>query len=182
MNKYQESKIYKIIADETNIIYIGSTVQKLYQRFSTHKRQWDDCKSKEMFNYKNPRIELIEQFPCNNRLELLMREQYYIELYKDICINKIRAYSNDEQKKNHDKQYQENHRDQSNERAKLYYEHNKEHVLSNVKKYREANKDKIKERLRQQIICECGTTINRACYSSHVKTKKHIDLLATKNL
>jgi hypothetical protein len=90
LNKYQEGKIYKIICDDFDKIYIGSTVQKLYVRFARHKEL--DTAAKELFKYPNVRIELIERFPCNSKDELRIREQYHINENKDQCINIFYAY------------------------------------------------------------------------------------------
>ena len=36
MNKFEQGKIYKIINDVDDMVYIGSTIQLLRQRFSSH--------------------------------------------------------------------------------------------------------------------------------------------------
>ena len=36
MNKFEQGKIYKIINDVDDMVYIGSTIQLLRQRFSLH--------------------------------------------------------------------------------------------------------------------------------------------------
>lgn len=176
MSKYQGGKIYKIVADDTNKIYIGSTIQKLYKRFSKHKS--DNISSKELFEYPNTRIELIENYLCNSKRELDEREQYYINLNKDICINKIKAYQTKEERKEQDRQYSIDNKDKYLERATKYYKDNKEHVLSNVKKYRLENIEKIKNQKREYIICDiCNSKIRRHSKSSHIRTKKHLSFL-----
>src|SRR4051794_11410989 len=42
---------------------------------------------------------VIENYPCNDRKELRIREEYWIEQNKDNCINKKRAYSSPEASK-----------------------------------------------------------------------------------
>jgi len=60
MVNYQNSKVYKIINENNEIIYIGSTAEKhLSQRFQTHRHK-----------SPNNKIILIENYPCNNREEL----------------------------------------------------------------------------------------------------------------
>ncbi len=39
MPDYQKGKIYKIVCDETNLTYYGSTVQPLAKRLSQQKEQ-----------------------------------------------------------------------------------------------------------------------------------------------
>jgi hypothetical protein len=84
-NKYQNGKIYKIIyINDTNKIYIGSTTKTLEKRFRAHIDDSKKYKDKEFNNfpkflyengYEQFNIELIENFPCNFRLELEKREK-----------------------------------------------------------------------------------------------------------
>jgi hypothetical protein len=95
-SNYQKGKIYKIISDQTNKIYIGSTITTLCRRLGNHRTDmlYDKIvSSREILKYGDARIILIENFPCNNREELVAREQYWIDLNKDICVNKHSAYT-----------------------------------------------------------------------------------------
>ena len=40
MNKYNNAKIYAIKSNDNDKYYIGSTTQKLCQRFATHKNKY----------------------------------------------------------------------------------------------------------------------------------------------
>lgn len=146
MNKYQEGKIYRIIADDTNKCYYGSTIQTLYSRFSKHKERKDNCVSKEMFIYQNPIIELVENWPCDSNLELIQREQYHIEQNKDIAINKNRAYSTPEEKKQQEKDHYKTNKEKIINRSANRYINKKEEILEQMKEYREKNSDIIKAR------------------------------------
>lgn len=78
---------YKI-DDPNYYTYIGSTTKELNIRLSEHK-----CKAKRgatstvykymrehyIFNFE---IVLLKKYPCNNKEELLAKEQEYINLYK----------------------------------------------------------------------------------------------------
>jgi hypothetical protein len=108
MVNYQNGKIYKIINENNEIIYIGSTAEeKLCRRYTHHE-----------YKAPNHKIILIENYPCNNREELRMREQQVIEEHSDL-LNKIRAYISEEQKKERDKlsnkEYRENNKDYFNQ-------------------------------------------------------------------
>jgi len=86
MPDYSKSKIYKIVCDETELTYYGSTIQPLYKRLSQHKNLLNTekkCKTNKMIN---PKIYLVEEFPCDNKEQLLSRERYYIE--NNECCNK----------------------------------------------------------------------------------------------
>ena len=83
--------IYKIINDDTNDIYIGSTINNINKRFSGHKYIHKKGK-RTTSSYKilcgvNPRVELIEEFKYTNLSELRRREG---ELQNQTvnCINK----------------------------------------------------------------------------------------------
>ena len=146
MVNYQNSKIYKIVCDETGLVYYGSTTQKLCERLAQHKRKGNGCKTKEM---KNPKIYLIEYFPCNTKEELTKRERWFIENI-ECCNKKIPTRT-----------------------PKEYREDNKEKLKEKKKEYNEANKDKIKEKMKVKITCECGSTYRKYDKTQHEKSKKH---------
>jgi hypothetical protein len=177
MNKYQESIIYKIVCDDFNMCYIGSTIQPLYKRFSYHKGLQNDTSSKELFNYPNTRIEILERYACNSKKELIEREQYYIDLNINNCLNKNRASTDEERLKKYMKEYHLKNQSKIINRAKEHYKNNKEDILKKRKEYRILNSEKIEKRKKEKITCECGTIIKRCCYSCHIKTSKHIELI-----
>tara|TARA_R110002110_G_C13084476_1_gene684181 strand:+ start:30 stop:587 length:558 start_codon:yes stop_codon:yes gene_type:complete len=175
MVNYQNSKVYKIINEKNEIIYIGSTAQKLCQRYQTH-------------NHKSPnhKIILIENYPCNSREELCMREQQIIEEH-DNLINQIRAYRSEEQKKEYNKkyhekykennkeyiqQYQKNNYENNKEKIKEHYENNKKEIKQTRKKYRENNRKEINKKQNEKVKCEfCGFQSNKNHLKRHQQTK-----------
>jgi hypothetical protein len=94
MNNYQNGKIYKIVNKQNNNMYIGSTYEKLSNRFSKHKHDFKRytngtfhyITSFEIFKTESPEIILIEEYPCNSKKELCDREAYYIREFN--CVNK----------------------------------------------------------------------------------------------
>ena len=85
MSKYQNGKIYRIYCDGSNKYYIGSTIHSLEHRLSIHENSKNTCSSKELINNSiyDINIELLENYPCNNRNELLLRETEWIKkIYK----------------------------------------------------------------------------------------------------
>tara|TARA_R110000796_G_scaffold19014_2_gene57232 strand:+ start:94 stop:504 length:411 start_codon:yes stop_codon:yes gene_type:complete len=84
MNKYQNGKIYKIVCNITNEIYIGSTIETLSQRLSKHKYS-KKCMSNEIIERGDYEIILIKIYPCNNVYELEKEEGLYIK--NNNCIN-----------------------------------------------------------------------------------------------
>ena len=137
MVNYGKGKIYRIINTENETIYIGSTCQNLAKRLSSHKHRGNGNK-----------IILIENYDCNCREELVMREQQVIEEYNNLA-NQYRAYRSPEQHKKiikkYRKEYEEANKEKIKEKKKEYREANKEHIAEYHKEYYEANKDKLKE-------------------------------------
>jgi hypothetical protein len=132
MNKYNNSKIYKIVCNESNNIYYGSTIQPLYKRINDHKKAYRRY-LKDKFHYltsfeiiknNNFNIILVENINCNSKEELEKIERIYID--NNICINKYRPTRTK-------KEYCEEHKDHLNELQKIYYEENKE-TISNQRK------------------------------------------------
>lgn len=99
---YSKGKIYKIISDKTEKIYVGSTTKELSHRFGGHLSDYKKWKTSgtryrssfEILNHGDSRIELIELFPCSAMVELNAREHYHMDMNHALCINKRRSYSN----------------------------------------------------------------------------------------
>jgi hypothetical protein len=82
MPDYQQGKIYTIrCRTDDTLVYVGSTIQPLYKRFDSHKRNSKLENKKNIPLYKkvnedwnNWYIELYEVCPCNTREELCRKE------------------------------------------------------------------------------------------------------------
>ena len=98
LNKFNQTKIYKITSTQTNKIYIGSTCKKyLSSRLANHKHAYSKyniidgknyCSSYEIIKFNDCIIELIELYNGNDKYDKYAREKHYIQLYKNICVNK----------------------------------------------------------------------------------------------
>jgi predicted ATP-dependent protease len=96
MPDYQKSKIYKLWSPSKNLVYYGSTTQAISQRFNEHisrykkyteNNNYCGCtRSFEILKYEDYKIELIEDYPCNNKQQLLKKEAEYIK--NNNCVNK----------------------------------------------------------------------------------------------
>jgi len=179
MVNYQRGKIYKLVSEHTEKIYIGSTTQKyLSDRLSGHACKFrkytkdhitkNTTKSVELFKLGEVQIILIENFPCNDVNELKAREAYYIKLFKRKVVNETiplrtnREYREDNRediliKK---KQYREKHKEDIKIKKKEYREKHKEDLRikskeyyenhkQNQKEYRNINKAKIAARMKE---------------------------------
>ena len=174
MSKYQNSKIYKLVSPHTDEIYIGSTVQRLCHRLSGHKR---DCRertiitNKKLFELGDVKIILIEEYPCDNKEQLLKRERHHIE--NNECLNiQIPGRTR--------KEYYQDNKDIAIKRSKERYENKKEEIAEKGKEYREKNQEKIKKRKSEKKICECGSSYTHDHFSRHKKTIKHQSYLSNK--
>jgi len=134
---YENGKIYKLWCAETDMIYIGSTTQPLYKRLHEHKnrnKNKNNCSSCELFKVSNDvKIELIENYKCNNREELIKREGELIRKNKEICVNYRIAGRT-----------QKEYYDDNKERIKEYQENNKERIKEYQREYYLKNKIEIK--------------------------------------
>lgn len=159
MPDYKQGKIYKIVSNQTEDIYIGSTVQALSARLSSHRAKYKKYKQGNTYytssfiilEYDDAKIYLIEEYPCDNKEQLLAREGDYIK--KLDCVNKriagrgIKQYQQDNKEilNEKSKEKYKNNREAILKRHKKYYQENKEDILKRQKEYIEKNKDKIKE-------------------------------------
>ena len=196
-NKYQNGKIYKLVCDNTPIVYYGSTISSLEHRLNEHRRS-NCCSSLELFQLGNVSIELVEEYPCNSRKELQARERIYIEFmlknfnHKIICNKYIpgrtraewridnRDSIKDYYKANRDvinkkqKEYYKANRDTLKERSREYHKANREKKNEHSKVYHKENRETINKKQREKFDCECGGRYTRSGKARHMKTKKHL--------
>jgi len=87
MPNYQNGKIYSIRSrSREDLVYVGSTTQPLSVRFGGHKAPSNKSTSKQIIDLGDAYIELIENYSCNNREELLKREGEIMRSME--CVNK----------------------------------------------------------------------------------------------
>lgn len=176
MSKYANGKIYKIISDHTDKIYIGSTKEKyLSARLNKHKvnyRHYQNGKyhyvtSFDVIKYDDAKIILLELYPCECKEQLQAKEQQYIETYKDKIVNRNNALGLDY---NHKREW-----------TKIYNEKNKEIMIAKRKVYHDANKESRNEKRRTKFTCECGAIITLGGKAGHEKTTTHKMLMQIKD-
>lgn len=181
MPNYQNAKIYKIVSNQSEKVYIGSTVQKLCQRKGGHMRDFREWKingseyvtSFEILKYDDADVILLEKFPCNSKEELEARERYYIETLN--CVNKSIPQRNQ-------KEYYNDHRDRILEYKKAYGQQNKTSINLKQRERYEQNKEKFTAKQREKILCKCGAIISYGSTSKHLRSNVHNNNLATKKI
>lgn len=92
MDDVRDGIVYKMYSDEGNMVYIGSTVRTLNERFEKHRKRNNKCSSKYLFKfYKNVKIMELERMEVKDVDELHKLEMAYIEACKgDVnvwCVN-----------------------------------------------------------------------------------------------
>jgi len=169
-NNYKNGKIYKITSDQTDQIYIGSSVQTLKRRFADHKSSYKNYNgnkymtSFEILKYENCQIELLEEFPCNNRTELHRKEGEWQK--KLNCVNKYISGRTDAE-------YCQDNKKNKNKYNKKYYQENQEKIKKNNTKYYQENQEDVKQRQYEKEDCEiCGATLAHNGMLRHKKTAK----------
>lgn len=88
MNPFNQAKIYAIRSCHTDKVYIGSTHATLNARFSQHKSDFKLYKNQrrnyrtsyELLKFPDSYIELIEEFPCECKHQLIRREGEILKL------------------------------------------------------------------------------------------------------
>jgi hypothetical protein len=171
MNRYTKGKIYRLLCEESNLCYIGSTYKDLAVRLCKHKdryKRWlkndkDPLKYLSFFDLfilGEVWIDLIEDYPCEDRNALCRREGSWIKKHLDKCVNK----------------YAEN---QSiiRAKAKKRYEENKKEILTKNKAYAVKNKEKIRKQTHdrncKKVECECGSIVAHGHITGHKRSDKH---------
>ena len=149
MPDYSKSKIYKLICDDPELVYYGSTTQKyLSSRLAGHKviAKKGQCKSQKLIDAGGVKIYLVENFPCESKNELHARERFYIE--NNNCVNKALPGRTQKEYKNTNKKL-------LCEKAKINYHKNKKKIL-----------DYQKEKVECYI---CKKTFARQYLKPHIK-------------
>lgn len=179
MSKYSKGKIYTIrCRTDDTLIYVGSTIQPLSHRWGGHK--CDVKHNPNMLLYKtinndwdNWYIELYEDYPCENKEQLLKKEGEIIRLIATLN-QRIAGRSKKEYRidnvdisKEYQKQYNIDNVDVIKEKQKLYrtkntdvisiqkrqyYINNEDKIKEYNKKYRDENRDKKKEYMKQYYL------------------------------
>lgn len=177
---YSKGKIYKIVNEDLpDLVYYGSTIQTIKKRFNEHKSKNNVCCSKKLFKTDKVKIELVENYPCNTKRELEIREKYYILKFECINSSVPSNTKTKEELKIKMKKYRENNKESIKIQQKKYREDNKEAIKIKKKKYQEDNKEAINKRKSFKVICDCGSIFRKDGKAEHERTIKHKKYLDT---
>ena len=183
----ETGRIYVLKSNQTEQLYVGSTISTIKVRFIKHKvdykRYLKDNKkymsSFELIKYNDCYIELIKEVYCL-KSQLLELENEEIKRTHN-CVNINNAFLSKEEllkyHQQHHKQYAENHRAE----LLLYMKTRRESKKEMFKEYEQRRNNK-EERLsngRTKILCECGTLHNKACKARHLRGLLHQKYLSS---
>ena len=193
--RYENGKIYVVrCKNNPNLIYVGSTITTLGQRFTNHKIS-KKCSLYKYVNgdWDNWFIELYENYPCKNKYQLRRREGELIrqiatinkvipgrnvkEWYKDnreVCLENMKQHYQDNREKI--KEYYQDNREKIKEYGKQRYQDNSQKIKEYGKQRYQNNREKIAEKHKQKITCDiCGSIVRKGDFATHKKTKKCIN-------
>ena len=160
---YSKGNIYKITNDYNAHVYIGSTCDTLSKNFSKHKSD-SKCKTNALYKLINEigferfRIELICDYPCEDKYQLRQKTSEHIRQYKK-TLNL------------HGEDHKEERKKQKEEKKQEIQLKVKEDLERKINKFKEAN---------STILCECGCEVIHRGLISHQKLKKHLELMKLK--
>lgn len=195
---YSKGKIYKLVNNVDDKIYVGSTTNPLYARLCTHKNDSKKYPNRKVYyhineigGWNNISIILIEEYPCENREQLNLREKYWFESLKPDLNFQVPARTQTEYRednknkiKDNGKNYRNKNKSKIEETKKKYYDNNLLSIQDYKKKYYDNNKDHIlekskinyeknKEFLKIKYECICGSRCTNGYKLEHEKTIKH---------
>ena len=197
-NKYQSSRVYKIVDIEYTKCYVGSTYNSLSKRMAHHRQDYLKYKRGKKnyvsvfdlfdeFGVENCKIELIEEIECTNRDQLRKREGFHIQ--STDCVNKncagrskqesdrLYRQSHKQEKADYHKQYHESHKEEKSEYDREYRQHHKHRIAEYMKEYQAQNRESISQARSEKVECECGCQVSRRNLATHRKAQKHKDLM-----
>ena len=133
MVDYSKAKIYQVLNDVDDDVYIGSTCQSLSMRMVGHRKARTSTKHNNYKLYRKMNeigvehfyIELIKETPCDNKEQLRAIEGEYIRQYGTLN-SQIAGRTR--------KEWQDEHIERKSQQNKINYQNNKPKVLERQKK------------------------------------------------
>lgn len=145
---YEKSKIYMLCCDDGHYYY-GSTTNELRFRLHNHKSKSTLNMDRRLYkhinnNWNAVRIVLVEEFSCENRQQLLQRENHYIMQHKHdpLCLNVNPAILTERERIEYNLDYNKRYKETHPEYAEWCRNYHREYMRQyRQKKKVENNKD-----------------------------------------
>lgn len=186
MNKFNSSKLYRLEFDDGHY-YIGSTTNKLINRFSSHIVSSRNSSSKGLYAHmkevepKSVKIILISEHCLENGEQLRKLEDDLIRQHKDdgLCLNINGSYWSKEMGSNYHKEHYLKNKQHILDYHKEYQKDNNKYK-EYQKQYRDLNRTKInnkKSEWNTYVQCICGSNILKEHKNRHEHSAKHIKFI-----
>ncbi len=208
---YKNGRIYQIRNTCDDDVYVGSTCQALSKRMAWHRENRKATAKQHRPIYVKMKeygvecfyIELIEEYPCENKEQLRKREGHYIRELgtlnmiqagrtkqewaidnKELIQAQKKEYNrqNKEQIREQKAEYNQQNKERDTQTHKAYYESHKEQIQVKGKKYYEQNKDNIQKRVSSLFECPCGGHCRSGDKARHLKSTLHRNYETTLNV
>jgi len=184
MNRYLNGKLYKLVNDVDDEIYVGSTCLDLAKRMYAHRHApcfYKTVKKTPVYQHMERigkdsiKIILVEMFPCKNKMELEQRERYWIDKLQP-SLNKSKPQRTPEEKANYMKNYLKNYRQTEKDKAHRTVEckpqRTPEEKANYMKNYKQTDKYKAWEKAYYQT--QKGKAARKREYNNR-KLRKQLD-------
>ena len=169
---YSKGKIYKITNDYNDDVFVSFTCDTLVKKFSKHKSDMNHkgrmdnplYKLMHEIGFERFRIQLVCDYPCEDRYQLTQKTCECIRLYgKNLNLRgKEQLELKKQQKEEVIKQEQEK-------------------LEQKQEKIRKEQEKEILKKKGKTVLCDCGCTYYKKSNKySHLKSKKHLDYLQAK--
>ena len=162
--KYSNGVIYKITSPNTDVVYIGSSINvnkrrsqhKTLQTYADEGKPHKNVRSLEITCLDDWKLEVIETYPCQTKKELETRERYWIENTPNCINHHIPTRTTSE--------------------YRIANEDQKAKARQRTSKYYNEHREECKARFAEKIACNlCGGQVSRIHMSRHQKTKKCLE-------
>jgi hypothetical protein len=165
--RYNNGKIYKIINNFNDMVYIGSTCLPLRKRIFNHKKEQRAGRSpnRHLFQlvseavngWDDFQIVLIESYPCANKDELFRYEEHhraqFVAVTPELCLNMCRAYATHADKLLQKKESRQRNTTTHTDYMRSYA--HRPHVKAYRQQYEKDNADRRKARARELYSYQC---------------------------
>jgi len=187
-------RVYKIIVNCSNDIYIGSTLQECRARWQEHKDLYNTYKRNKA--RKVVVYDLFEKYGVENCKTILIKEyevvdKNHLHAYETLWINKLKPinkqspfrinyiyrkniyHQNIEKNRDYSRKYYQN---QVDKNQNFNQERYQKLIHDNPNYYKELYQKRLEKDpnfYKKKIICECGLEIVKNGIYRHKKTKIH---------
>ena len=200
---YSKTHFYKIVCKDPTVkeIYVGHTTNFVKRKYY-HKNICHNPNNREHNTYKyrfirdnggwdNWEMVLIEREQCEDSIDAVKRERYYIEELQS-SLNKSRPIISKDEETLYDKDYYQRNKEKFREKGKERHENKKEECSEYAKAYYKNNQPKLKQRSHERyeskkeeinqargvkMTCECGATFCMNNKWRHKKSTKHTNYM-----